>query len=90
MIINGGIEADEEGGGMYMKGRKKLVIDYILGEEEIREEMGYLEIRDRIESNHHPVIAWMRKGERWRNGGGRRRVGKEAWDEGKRKLLEPD
>gem|GEM_PF-5509377 len=43
---------------------------------EIREEMGYLEIRDRIESDHHSLIAWMRKGERTRNGGGRlRRVG---------------
>jgi len=33
------------------------------GEEEIREirEMGYLETRDRIESDHPPVIAWMRR-----------------------------
>jgi len=44
-----------------------------LREEEIREEIGYLEIRDRVESNHLPVIAWMRKGERMRNGKGRRR-----------------
>jgi len=32
-------------------------------EEETRE-MGYLEIRDRIESDHHTVIAWMKKRER--------------------------
>jgi len=72
-----------------MGGKEESVIDYILGEKEIREEMGYLEIRDRIESDHHSVIAWMRKGGRRRNGGGRKRVSKEVWDEGKRKLLEP-
>jgi len=48
-------------------------VSYILGEEEIREEIGYLEIRDRVESNHHSMIAWMRKGERRRNGKGRRK-----------------
>jgi len=31
----------------------------------------------------------MKKGERRKNGEGRRRVGKEVWDEWKRKLLEP-
>jgi len=40
--------------------REELVIDYILGEKEIREEMGYLEIIDRIESDHHPVMSWIR------------------------------
>jgi len=35
------------------------------------------------------VIAWMRKGERRRNGGGRRKMDKRVWDEGKRKLLKP-
>jgi len=69
------------------KGRGIGHRDYILGEEEIREEMGYLEIKDRIELDH-PVIAWMRKGVRRRNGGGRKRVGKEIWDEVKRKFLE--
>jgi len=89
MIMNGRTEADKEGDWMYIGGRRESVIDYILGEEEIREEMGYLEIRDRIESDHHSVIAWMRKGERRRNGGGRKMVRKEVWDEGKKKLLGP-
>jgi len=35
--------------------------------------MEYLEIRDRIESDHHTVIAWMKKRERRKNGEGRRR-----------------
>jgi len=73
MIMNGKIKGDEEAGWTYMGGREESVIDYILGEEEIREEIGHLEIRDRVESNHHPMIAWMRKGERMRNGKGRRR-----------------
>jgi len=29
--------------------------------------MGYLEIRDRIESDHHSLIAWMRKGDPYKN-----------------------
>gem|GEM_PF-6207750 len=73
MIMNGGIKGDEEADWMYMGRREESVIDYILGEEEIREEIRYLEIRDKIESNNHPVIAWMRKGERKRNGEGRRK-----------------
>jgi len=34
--------------------------------------MGYLEIRDKIESDYPPAVAWMVKGERRRNG-------KEEW-----------
>jgi len=41
-------------------GRGESVIHYILGEEEIREEIGYLKIRDRIESDHPSLVAWMR------------------------------
>jgi len=55
-----------------------------LEEEEIREKLEYLEIRDRIESDH-PVIAGMRKKERRKNGGGRGRTMGRIW--GKRKLF---
>jgi len=37
-----------------------------LGEEEIRMEIGYLEIKDRIKSDHPPIVAWMKKGQRLR------------------------
>jgi len=46
MIMNGGIKGDEEVGWTYRGGRGEWAIDYILGEEEIKEEMGYLEIRE--------------------------------------------
>jgi len=39
--MNGGIKGDEEVGWTYTRERGKSVIDYILGEEEIREEMRY-------------------------------------------------
>jgi len=40
-----------------------------IGGKEIREEMEYLEIKDMIESDHPPVIAWMRRErERRKNG----------------------
>jgi len=57
MIMNGGIQGDKEGDWTYTGERGESVIDYILREEEIREEMGYLEMGDRIESIHHSVIA---------------------------------
>jgi len=58
-------------------------------EEETREMGYYLEIRDRIESDHHTMIAWMKKKERRRNGEGRRRrMHRGIWE--KRKLLKPD
>jgi len=61
MIMNGGIKGNEEVGWTYMGGRGESVIDYILEEEELREEMGHLEIRDGIKSDHPPVITWMRR-----------------------------
>jgi len=66
MIMNGGIMGDEEAGWTYMGGSEESIIDYILEEEEIREEMGYLKKSDKIELDHHSVIARIRKGERRR------------------------
>jgi len=71
MIMNGGKEGDEEGSWTCTGGRGESVIDYILGKKEMKEEIRYLEIGDRIESDHYSVVAWMRRGERRRNGGGR-------------------
>jgi len=69
-------------------GREESVIDWKRKQE--RWDMCVcVEIRDRIESDHHTVIAWMKKRERRRNREGRRRrLHRGIWE--KWKLLEPD
>lgn len=41
------------------------MIDYVIGDEGIKDKVGRLEIGDRIDSDHQPVKVWM-KGEKWR------------------------
>lgn len=59
-ILNGSIGGDEEGEYTYVGGRGGTVIDYILGDEEVREKVERLEIGEEVESDHQPVIAWVR------------------------------
>jgi len=88
MIMNGGIEGDEEGEWTYTGGRGESVIDYIIGDEEVREEIVKLEIGDRVESDQHPVVAWMRGGEEARKReGGEKRIGRGVWDEEGREVF---
>lgn len=80
-ILNGGMKGDEEGIGRIQVG--KLVIDYILAEKEMAERVARLEIGDRVDSDHHPVVVWMKGGDYERKGGGRMkgRVCRGVWDE---------
>lgn len=43
--------------------RREGGIDYILAEEEMVEEIARLEIEDRVDSDYHPVVMWMKGGE---------------------------
>jgi len=81
-ILNGEAEGDEEGNWTYTGGRGESVIDYVLVEEEGREEVERLEIGDKVDSDHHPVVVWMKeRGDNRRVRGGRGRVCREVWDE---------
>jgi len=60
-ILNGETEGDEEGNWTYTGGRGESVIDYVLVEEEGREEVERLEVRDKVNSDHHPVVVWMKE-----------------------------
>ncbi|XP_071648500.1 uncharacterized protein [Temnothorax longispinosus] len=62
MILNGGTKGDEEGEYTYTGGKGETVIDYIIGDEDSREKIERLEIGDRVESDHHPLILWIRGG----------------------------
>jgi len=48
-----------------MGGRGESVIDYVLVNEEIREEVEKLEVEDSIESDH-PIVIWLKEEKRVR------------------------
>ena len=77
-ILNGAVEGDEEGEFTYTGGRGESVIDYVIGEEKVKNRVVRMEIGDSVESDHHPIIvSLMRKGEgrRKRGRGGEERRG---------------
>lgn len=59
------------------------MIDYVMGDEEMREKIGSMRVEDKMDSDHHPVVVWI-KGEeqrRRRGRGNRERIKKEIWNE---------
>lgn len=62
------------------------MIDYVLGNEGLRERIERLEIGEDIDSDHHPVICWIRKEGKWEKEKSKRQGGKRGiWDEEERK-----
>ncbi|KYN22487.1 hypothetical protein ALC57_05111 [Trachymyrmex cornetzi] len=53
-ILNGNVKGDEKGNWTYTGGRGDSVIDYVLVDEETREEIEHMEIGDAID--HYPLI----------------------------------
>ncbi|XP_071580245.1 uncharacterized protein [Temnothorax nylanderi] len=60
MIFNGSVKGDEEDEFTYTGGRGETVIDYVIGEEEVRERVERLKVGERVDSDHHPLILWIR------------------------------
>ncbi|XP_076301689.1 uncharacterized protein LOC143219703 [Lasioglossum baleicum] len=76
-IMNGNIKVDEEGEWTYVGERGNSVIDYVLGNEDTREGVGKIEIGDKIDSDHMPIIVWVKGemgGKKGRKGEGKRRM----------------
>lgn len=59
-ILNGSVKGDEEGEYMYTGGREETAIDYVLEDGKIREKVKRLEIGEEVNSDHQPVIVWIR------------------------------
>ncbi|XP_070157223.1 uncharacterized protein [Polyergus mexicanus] len=81
-IINGNIKGDEKGEYTYTGGRGNTVIDYVLGNEGIWEKIERLKIGQDIDSDHHPVICWIKGEDSWK----KKRKGKQkgrrgVWNE---------
>ena len=82
-IMNGNVEGDEEGEWTYTGGRGNSMIDYVVGNEETRERVERMEVAERIDPDHHPVVVWLRgevgeQGERRKKGGGEERGERET------------
>ncbi|KAL6416955.1 hypothetical protein ACFW04_013076 [Cataglyphis niger] len=44
-------------------GSGNSVIDYVLADEDMRMQVSKVEMGDNIDSDHHPIIVWIKKGE---------------------------
>jgi len=60
-LFNGNVRGDENGKFTFTGGKGNTVIDYIMGEEEVKERIERMRVGDRIDSDH-PVEVWI-KGE---------------------------
>jgi len=83
-ILNGCTIGDDNGEFTFTGAKGNTVIDYVMGEEEMREKVVNLKIGERIDSDHQPVVVRigrdMRSKERKRRGNqGRMRRG--IWNE---------
>jgi len=81
-VFNGGMKGDVEGEYTFTGGRGNSTIDFVMGEEETREEIDAVRIEDRIDSDHHPVVVEMkeRKGRKMIKGKGKKEW-RGIWDE---------
>lgn len=59
-ILNGSTKGDEKGEYTYTGGKGNTVIDYVIGDERIREEVVRLEVGEETDSDHHPVVCWIK------------------------------
>lgn len=58
-IFNGEMEGDREGSWTYVGANGQSVIDYVIGNERVRERIERLEVLNRADSDHMPVVAWV-------------------------------
>jgi len=82
-ILNGSIRGDEQGEYTFTGGAGNTVIDYVMGEEEVRDRVRSLRVEDKIDSDHHPVVIHMKGKERegGRKGGKNKRIRRGIWNE---------
>lgn len=82
-LFNGNVEGDEKGEYTFTGKKGNTAIDYVMGNEEVRERIEKMEIGDEINSDHQPVKV------RIRGEGGKKeeKGGKGRWDEEGRRLF---
>jgi len=91
MILNGNVKGDEEGEFTFTGGKSETIIDYVIGDKRVKERVERMGIGERIDSDHHPVIVWIKGRVRReeRRGGGKRLRSREIWnEEGRKEFME--
>ena len=83
-------DGDETGNWTYTGGRGESMIDYVLVNEEIRQEVVSLEIGKQVDSDHHPVEICMRDGEGEGEREREKRMNRGIWDEEGRELFKTE
>ncbi|EZA51889.1 hypothetical protein X777_09582 [Ooceraea biroi] len=78
-ILNGGIKGDEEGEYTYIGQRGQTVIDYVIVDGGMRNKIERMEVGERVESDHMPIVVTVKEGG-WKRGGRRgRREEERGW-----------
>lgn len=83
------MRGNKEGEFTFTGGKGCTVIDYVIGEEEVKDRIERMKIGDKIDSVHQPVEVWLRKEESRRREGRRRgRRWRGVWEEGSKVFRE--
>lgn len=75
-VFNENMKRNEQGEYTFTEGKENTVIDYVMGNREVREEVEKMVVGEKIDSDHHPVEVWI-KGEKERRE--RRRKEEKRW-----------
>lgn len=81
-IFNGCVRGDEKGEVTFTGGKGVTVIDYMIGDMEVKERIDMMRIGVRVESGHQPIEVWVKGqvgGKRKREKRIGRVVGREKW-----------
>ncbi|KAL6418191.1 hypothetical protein ACFW04_012287 [Cataglyphis niger] len=80
-IFNGCTKGDIEGEWTYTGESGNSVIDYVMGDEDTRMQVGEVEVGDNIDSDHHPIIVRIKGGDKIRLGRKERTSKKWVWSQ---------
>lgn len=81
-ILNGRVKRDEEGNWTFTGERGCSVIDYIVVSEVVKKRADRMEVQEKVDLDHLPVVVWIKGGGREiaRGSGGRGdRVSRDVW-----------
>lgn len=53
------VRGDEEGEYTFTGGKGNTVINYVIGNLEVRDRIGNMRIGDKVDSDHHPMEVWI-------------------------------
>lgn len=67
-LLNGCIKGDEEGQFTFSERKGNTVIDFVIVDEEVGDGVERMRVGDRVDSDHHPIEAWIKGEEMWKRG----------------------